>query len=295
MSLIQAIVLGLVQGLTEFLPISSSAHLVIVPWLLGWETPGLAFDAALHLGTLAAVLVYFRADLLGMARALPRAVADPIGVLRGPGPGPGPGPGRPDDPDARLALLIAVGTIPGGVAGLLVESTVEGIYHGDGGTADGAIVAIAVALMALALLLFAAERAARHVRGLASVRLPDAVVVGLAQALALVPGVSRSGATLTAGLFRGLRRADAARFSFLLGVPVIAAAGLKGLLDSLQAGFAPGALPIFVLGIAVSGLSGFAAIAGLLRYLQRASTMVFVVYRIALGLLLLLLVVVGFR
>ena len=293
MSLIQAIVLGLVQGLTEFLPISSSAHLVIVPWLLGWETPGLAFDAALHLGTLAAVLVYFRADLLGMARALPRAVADPIGVLRG--PRPGPGPGRPDDPDARLALLIAIGTIPGGVAGLLVEGTVEGIYHGDGGTADGAIVAIAVALMALALLLFAAERAARHVRGLASVRLPDAVVVGLAQALALVPGVSRSGATLTAGLFRGLRRADAARFSFLLGVPVIAAAGLKGLLDSLQAGFAPGALPIFVLGIAVSGLSGFAAIAGLLRYLQRASTMVFVVYRIALGLLLLLLVVVGFR
>jgi undecaprenyl-diphosphatase len=289
MSLIQAIVLGLVQGLTEFLPISSSAHLVVVPWLLGWESPGLAFDAALHLGTLTAVLVYFWADLVRMARALPRAAADPVGVLRG------PQPGRRDDPDARLAILIAIGTIPGGVAGLLVEDAVEGIYHGDGGTARGAIVAIALALMALALLLFAAERAARHVRGLASVRLPDAVVVGLAQALALVPGVSRSGATLTAGLFRGLRRADAARFSFLLGVPVVAAAGLKGLLDSLQTGFAPGELPIFLLGIAVSGLSGFAAIAGLLRYLQRASTMVFVAYRLGLGVLLLLLVAIGFR
>jgi len=289
MSLLQAIVLGLVQGLTEFLPISSSAHLVVVPWLLGWESPGLAFDAALHLGTLTAVLVYFAPDLVRMARALPRAVADPVAVLRS------PRPGRRDDPDARLALLIAIGTIPGGVAGLLVEGAVEGIYHGDGGTADGAIVAIAVALMALAVLLFAAERTARHRRGLASVRLPDAIAVGLAQALALVPGVSRSGATITTGLFRGLKRADAARFSFLLGVPVVAAAGLKGLLDSLQAGFAPGELPIFLLGIVVSGLSGFAAIWGLLRYLERASTMIFVAYRLGLGALLLGLVAVGVR
>ena len=289
MSLIQAIVLGLIQGLTEFLPISSSAHLVIVPWLLGWESPGLAFDAALHLGTLAAVLVYFRADLARMALALPRVAADPIGVLRG------PRPGRRDDPDARLALLIAIGTIPAGVAGLLVEDTVEGLYHGDGRTSNGAIVAIALALMALALLLLAAEKAARHVRGVQSIRLPDAIAVGLAQALALVPGVSRSGATITAGLFRGLHRADAARFSFLLGVPVVVAAGLKGLLDSLQAGFAPGELPVFLLGIAVSGLSGFAAIAGLLRYLQRASTMVFVAYRLGLGVVLLLLIATGFR
>jgi undecaprenyl-diphosphatase len=262
---------------------------VIVPWLLGWESPGLAFDAALHLGTLAAVLVYFRSDLARMVLALPRAAADPLGTLRG------PRPGRRDDPDARLALLIAVGTIPGGLAGLLVEDAVEGIYHGDGGTSNGAIVAIALALMALALLLLAAEKTARHIRGLPSVRLPDAVAVGVAQALALVPGVSRSGATITAGLFRGLRRADAARFSFLLGVPVIAAAGLKGALDSLQAGFAPGELPIFLLGIVVSGLSGFAAIAGLLRYLQRASTMVFVAYRLGLGVLLLLLVAAGVR
>lgn len=289
MSVIQAIVLGLIQGLTEFLPISSSAHLVVVPWLLGWESPGLAFDAALHLGTLTAVLVYFAADLIRLARALPRAAADPLGVLRG------PRLGRPDDPDARLALLIAIGTIPGGLAGLLVESTVEGVYHGDGGTSDGAIVAIAVALMVLALGLLLAEKAARHVRSMASVRLPDALVVGLAQALALIPGVSRSGATLTAGLFLGLKRADAARFSFLLGVPVVIAAGGKGLVDSLQAGFAPGELPIFLLGILVSALSGFAAIWWLLRYLQQASTLVFVAYRLGLGMLLLLLVAAGFR
>ena len=289
MSVVQAIVFGLIQGLTEFLPISSSAHLVVVPWLLGWESPGLAFDAALHLGTLTAVLVYFWADLVRMARALPRAAADPLGVLRG------PLPGRRDDPDARLALLIAIGTIPGAVFGLLAEETVERVYHGDGGTADGAIVAIAVALMALALLLLLAEKTARHVRALDSARLPDTIAVGLAQALALVPGVSRSGATITAGLFRGLRRPDAARFSFLLGVPIIAAAGLKGLLDSLQAGFGPGELPIFLLGIVVSGLSGFAAIWGLLRYLQRASTMVFIIYRLGLGVLLLVLVATGLR
>lgn len=289
MTVIQAIVLGLVQGLTEFLPISSSAHLLVVPWLLGWESPGLAFDAALHLGTLAAVVVYFRDDLLRMLRALPQAIADPLGTLRG------PRPGRRDNPDARLALLIAIGTIPGGLAGLLAESAVSDLYHGEGGTADAAIVAIALALMVLALLLFLAEKSARHVRGLTMVRLPDAIVVGLAQALALVPGVSRSGATLTAGLFLGLRRADAARFSFLLGVPVVAAAGLKGLLESVQAGFGLGGLPIFLLGIVVSALSGFAAIWWLLRYLQRESTLVFVVYRLGLGLLLLLLVAVGFR
>jgi undecaprenyl-diphosphatase len=289
LSLLEAIVLGLIQGLGEFLPISSSAHLIVVPWLLGWESPGLAFDAALHLGTLAAVLVYFSKDLTGMALALPRALAHPLATLRG------PAEGQPDsDPNARLALLLLVGTIPGGIAGLLAADAIEAAYHADGGTSDAAIVAIAVALIALGAVLWLAERTGRRVRPLASTRLPDAVVVGVAQALALIPGVSRSGATITAGLFRGLTRADAARFSFLLGVPLIAAAGLMGLVDTLQSGLAPGELQVFFVGILVSGLSGFAAIWGLLRYLERAGTGVFIAYRFALGVALLALVAAGF-
>jgi len=287
MSVIEAIILGLVQGLGEFLPISSSAHLIIVPWLFRWDSPGLAFDAALHLGTLAAVLVYFWRDLLEMALALPRALRSPVATLRG--------QTRPDDVNGRLALLIAIGTIPGAVAGLLGERTIDAIYHGDGVTSNRAIAAIAIALMALGALLWLAERTARHVRGLASLRVPDAVVIGLAQALALVPGVSRSGATITAGLFRDLKRPDAARFSFLLGVPLIAVAGLKGLLEILQSGVPASELGVFGIGILVSAISGYFAIWGLLRYLQRASTLVFVAYRFALGILLLLLIVTGLR
>lgn len=287
MSVIEAIILGLVQGLGEFLPISSSAHLVIVPWLFGWESPGLAFDAALHLGTLAAVLVYFWKDLLQMALALPRALAAPVATLRG--------QTSPDDPNGRLALLIAIGTIPGAAAGLLGENAIEAVYHSEGGTSNAAIVAIAIALMALGALLWLAERTARHVRGLDSLRVPDAVVVGLAQALALVPGVSRSGATITAGLFRDLKRPDAARFSFLLGVPLIAAAGLKGVAELVQSGVPASELGVFGIGILVSALSGYAAIWGLLRYLQHASTLVFVAYRFALGITLIVLVVTGVR
>ncbi|MGI9255096.1 MAG: undecaprenyl-diphosphate phosphatase [Thermomicrobiales bacterium] len=287
MELIHAIVLGLVQGLGEFLPISSSAHLIIVPWLLGWESPGIAFDAALHLGTLCAVLIYFFKDLIAMAMALPKALMAPIATLRAQ-------PGH-DNLNGRLALLIAIGTIPGAVAGLLGESALEGFYHGAGGTSDAAIVAIAFALILLGALLWLAERTATHTRLLASLRLPDTVIIGLAQALALVPGVSRSGSTLTAGLFRNLARADAARFSFLLGVPIIAVAGLKGVLDILDAGVAPGELGVLLVGMAVAGVSGYLAIWGLLRYLQRASTEVFIAYRFILGTVLIVLVITGLR
>lgn len=287
MDLIQAIVLGLVQGLAEFLPISSSAHLIIVPWLLGWPSPGIAFDAALHLGTLAAVLAYFWRDLIAMAAALPRALMAPVATLRAE-------PGH-DDLDGRLALLIAIGTIPGAIAGLLGESALERLYHGESGTSNMAIIAIAIALMALGALLWIAERTARHIRSLSSLRLPDAVVIGIAQALALVPGVSRSGSTLTAGLFRDFKRADAARFSFLLGIPIIAVAGLKGLLDISEAGFGNGELAYCAVGILVSAISGYFAIWGLLRYLQRSSTAVFIAYRFILGLALIALVLSGLR
>jgi undecaprenyl-diphosphatase len=278
----QAIVLGVVQGLTEFLPVSSSAHLLLVPWLLGWESPGLAFDAALHLGTLAAVLVYFWRELLAMTLALPRAIRRPGAILRS---------HDPADVMPRLALLIALGTVPGLVAGLLGESTIDAVYHPDGVAPDGVIIAVAVAMITLALLLLAAERTARHVRGTASINVRDAVIIGLAQAAALIPGVSRSGATITAGLFRGLTRADAARFSFLLGTPIVAAAGAKGLLDMLTSSLGPGQLGVFAVGLATSAVAGFAAIWGLLRYLQRATTMVFIVYRIVLGIVLIVLVV----
>ena len=283
MSVWQAIVLGIVQGLTEFLPVSSSAHLLVVPWLLGWESPGLAFDAALHLGTLAAVIVYFWRDLVAMARAFPRAMQRPGAILRS---------DAPADVVPRLSLLIALGTVPGLVAGLLGEGAIETLYHPAGVAPDTIIVAIAAALIALALLLLWAERAARHVRGMASLNVRDAVIIGLAQAAALIPGVSRSGATITAGLFRGLTRPDAARFSFLLGSPIIAAAGAKGLLDTLTSGLDAGQLGVFAVGLATSALAGFAAIWGLLRYLQRASTAIFIVYRIGLGILLLVLVAV---
>ncbi len=283
MSVWQAIVLGIVQGLTEFLPVSSSAHLLVVPWLLGWESPGLAFDAALHLGTLAAVIVYFWRDLVAMARAFPRALQRPSAILRS---------DDPADVMTRLSLLIALGTVPGLVAGFLGAETIDAVYHPSGVAPDAVIVAIAAALIALALLLLWAERAAQHVRGMASLNVPDAVIIGLAQAGALIPGVSRSGSTITAGLFRGLTRADAARFSFLLGAPIVAAAGAKGLLDTLTSGLGAGQLGVFAVGLVASALAGFAAIWGLLRYLQRASTAVFIIYRIVLGIVLLVLVAV---
>ena len=283
MTVWEAILLGIVQGLTEFLPVSSSAHLLVVPWLLGWEEPGLAFDAALHLGTLSAVVVYFRRDLLAMALALPRALRRPAAVLRS---------SDAADVAPRLALLIAIGTVPGLVIGFLGQDAIDAAYHPGGVTPEPMIVAVAVALIALALLLLWAERAARHVRGMSSLTVLDAVAIGFAQAAALIPGVSRSGATITAGLFRGLTRVDAARFSFLLGTPIIAAAGAQGLLDTLASGLDAGQLGIFAAGLAASALSGLLAIWGLLRYLQHASTMVFIVYRIVLGMLLLALVAV---
>jgi undecaprenyl-diphosphatase len=229
------------------------------------------------------VLVYFWRDLLAMALALPRAIRRPYAVLRS---------DDPTDVMPRLALLIALGTVPGLIAGVLGEGAIDALYHPAGVAPNRVIIAIAVALIALALLLLAAERTARHVRSMASLTVNDAAIIGLAQALALIPGVSRSGATITFGLFRGLTRADAARFSFLLGAPIVALAGAKGLLDTLTAGLDAGQLGVFAIGLVVSALVGFAAIWGLLRYLQRASTAVFIIYRIVLGIVLIVLVVI---
>jgi len=271
MNLWQGAVLGVVQGLTEFLPISSTAHLRVVPALLGWPDPGAAFSAVIQLGTLLAVLVYFARDLGRMARALVQ------GLLAG----------RPwEDAQARLAWMILLGTVPIGVAGLLGEHAIE--------TWLRSLWVVAGALVALALVLALAERLGRRKTRLGEAGWLQGLSIGLAQTLALIPGVSRSGVTITAGLFVGLERADAARFSFLLSVPAVAASGLyEGYKLLGSAALAGVDWPSLLLATFTAASSGYLAVAGLIRFLQRRSTMVFVVYRILLGVAILALCATG--
>ncbi len=267
MTVWQALVLGIVQGLTEFLPISSSAHLILVPWLFGWPEPGLAFNVALHLGTLSAVLVYFSRDLLTIARGWLTGLAQrrPLG-----------------SPEARIGWAVLIGSVPAGVVGVLLNDAIDQYFHsGGGGTL--AIGLTAVLLMALGAALWLAERAGRRSRSLTEVGLRDGFLVGVAQALALLPGVSRSGSTITAGLFLGFQRAAAARFSFILGIPAIVGAGMLETMHLLRTGLPASERTLFVVGMAASAVTGFLAIAFLLRFLQRRSTGVFVLYRFLLG------------
>jgi undecaprenyl-diphosphatase len=289
MSVFQAIVLGIVQGLTEFLPISSSGHLILVPWLFNWDEPGLSFDAALHLGTLAAVFTYFWRDLLGMVLAVPDALRRPIALFKTEN-----GKLTEQDRSARFAWLLVIGSIPGGIVGLLAQNNIDDFFHGDSHK-DRSVALIAVVLILFGLLLWMADRFAKHRRNIAELGLKDAVVVGAAQALALFPGVSRSGVTLTAGLFREIKRADAARFSFLLGTPLVTLAGAKGLYDLLSEGAGGVGNAQLVAGVLASAISGFAAISVLLRVLQRSSTLAFVVYRVVAGIAVLLILATGLR
>jgi undecaprenyl-diphosphatase len=271
MSLLEAVVLGALQGITEFLPISSSAHLVFVPWLFGWKDPGLAFDVALHIGTLAAVLAFFAPDWLQIGKGCIEAL-------------------RARDmrsPEARIGLGLVLGTLPAGIAGLLFEHHIDEVFH----SAEPAVrrhanLAIAMALGGVAILLWIADRNGTHRRGIDRTRPLDLVLIGIAQAAALIPGVSRSGATITAALFREFDRETAARLSFLLSAPIMLGAGAKKGLD-LVTGKVPLGDPLpFAIGFLVSGVVGFLCIRFLLRWLQSHSTLVFVWYRIALGLLL---------
>ena len=281
---IQALILGIVQGLTEFLPISSSAHLVIIPWLLGWNgqaVNSLSFDVALHMGTLIAVLAYFWQDWWNMIRGgLTWATSR-----------------RDPDGQARMLAYILVGTIPGVIAGLALESRIDDWFHSpDVNQRATGIVIISCMMIALALVLFAAERLARHLRQMKDMDWRTALGVGFAQALAVIPGVSRSGSTITAGLFANLTRETAARFSFLLGTPIILGSGVKKAYDAVKAGGIPSGEQVgFVLGFVAALVVGYLTIAVLLRYLQRNSTMPFVVYRLIVGVLLILLVLFGFR
>ncbi|MBX3070397.1 MAG: undecaprenyl-diphosphate phosphatase [Thermomicrobiales bacterium] len=293
MNVIEAIVLGIVQGLTEFLPISSSGHLILVPWLFGWESNELSFDAALHLGTLIAVFGYFRKDILNMIVAIPLALRHPLRTLHY--------AGTSDDPalhdrtvSGKIGLLIVLGSIPGGIVGLLSQGAIDDFFH-DADHVDRAVAAVAVLLILFAFVLWWADKTGARSRRLAAMGWKDAAVVGLAQCLALVPGVSRSGITLSAGLFRGITRADAARFSFLLGIPLVAVAGLSGVVDIVRDAPSSEEIVRMVAGMISAALSGWLAISALLRFLQHSSTRVFVIYRVVAGLLVLLILVSGLR
>ena len=268
MDAFEAIVLGIVQGLTEFLPISSSAHLRIVPAFAGWEDPGAAFTAVTQLGTLAAVLLYFRKDLWNIARAWLAGLRDP--EVR-------------KTLDARMGWYLIIGTVPIVILGVLFDDQIE--------TGARSLTLMGCTLIALGLLLLAAERFADHDREITSVTRRDAIIIGFAQAAALVPGVSRSGATLTAGLFLGFDRAAAARFSFLLSVPAVVLAGVYQLRDIGGEG-AVGVVPTAIATL-FAFLSGYAAIAFLLKFLVSHTTAVFVVYRVGLGIVVLSLVAAG--
>jgi undecaprenyl-diphosphatase len=264
----QAIVLGIVQGLTEFLPISSTAHLRIVPAFAGWDDPGAAFTAVTQLGTMAAVLLYFRTDLWRIGRAW-------LASLR-----------RPElrtGLDARMGWYIVLGTIPIGVFGLVFADQIES------GARD--LYLIGTTLIVLGLLLALAEKVSSRSRELDSLSTRDGLVIGCAQALALIPGVSRSGSTITAGLFLGFDRPAAARYSFLLSVPAVVLSGLFELKDIGGGGSAgAGATAVATL---LAFVVGYASIAFLLRFLEHHSTIVFVIYRVALGTLVLVLVSTG--
>ena len=271
MSVLEAIVLGVVQGLTEFLPISSTAHLRIVPAFAGWEDPGAAFTAVTQLGTMTAVLIYFRADLERIARAWGLSLRRPS-MRR--------------ELDARLGWYILLGTVPIAIFGVIFKEQIES------GARD--LYLIGAALIVMGLVLLQAERVGTRRRGTESIDTRDGVVVGLVQALALVPGVSRSGATIAAGLFLGLDRAAAARFSFLLSVPAVVLSGLfeLGSISGGEEGDDPGTLALIV-ATALAFVVGYASIAFLLRFLVSHSTAVFVAYRVALGAVVLGLAAAG--
>lgn len=269
MSIFQAIILGIVQGLTEFIPVSSSAHLIIVPWALGWSDPGLTFDVALHLGTLVALLIFFAQDWVRLIRA---GVASIVERKIG------------GDMDRRLAWLIVIGSIPGAIAGVLAESKIEELFHQPNAPHNpDAMIVMGIIIALLGAVLFVVERIAQHVRALNAASLKNAILIGLAQALAIFPGVSRSGSTITAGLALGFQREAAARFSFLLSAPIIAGAGAKSLLkiygDLKRGAIGSSELMPFIVGFVVAAISGYLCIRFLLQYLQKNSTNIFVYYR----------------
>jgi len=268
MTLNQAIVLGIVQGVTEWLPISSTAHLRIVPAFLGWDDPGPAFTAVIQLGTLAAVIIYFWSHLLRIGRSWLYGIFSRQWL---------------HDNDARMGWMMIIGTVPIVICGLLFQQHIKTTFR--------SLYVIAFAMIGLALLLIAAEeflkrrqRAGVKLKELDDLGWNEAIGVGFAQAVALIPGSSRSGTTMTGGLFLGLSRETAARFSFLLSFPSVLAAGIKELIDERHILLASqDQLVNLVVATVVSGIVGYASIAFLIGFLKRHTTYIFIIYRLVLG------------
>jgi undecaprenyl-diphosphatase len=260
MTPLQATVLGIIQGLSEFLPISSSAHLTLAPWLFGWEDPGLAFDVALHFGTLLAVLWYFRMEWLALIKAA-------FGIITS---------GRIETPEKRRVVYLIIATIPGAIGGLLLQSRAESAFRSPQ--------LIAIALIVMGILLWLVDKLVDQRRILGEMRWVDSLLVGLSQVIALIPGVSRSGSTITTA--RGLRfdRESAAEFSFLMSMPIIAAAVV---LEGPKALHEGGITNELISGVVASAISGWLAISILMRYVSRHSYGIFAFYRVVLGIVVL--------
>jgi undecaprenyl-diphosphatase len=273
LNLFQAIFLGFVQGMTEFIPISSTAHLKAVPVFLGWGDPGVTFTAVIQLGSIAAVLWYFWSDLAQITQGMFKAI-------------------RKSDyqsHDFWLAMGILLGTLPIVLCGILIKMFIPDFDN----SPLRSMGAIAIASIVMSLLLASAEYIGNQKRVLEQIKLKDAIWMGMAQALALIPGVSRSGSTITAGLFLNLERATAARFSFLLGIPAITIAGLVELKDAVETGLAGSGLVPLIAGIVSSAVFSYLAIAWLIRFLQRRSTWIFVWYRLGFGIIILGAIALG--
>jgi undecaprenyl-diphosphatase len=261
MTTFQALVLGLIQGLTEFLPVSSSAHLSLAPWFFGWPDPGLAFDVALHFGTLIAVLWYFRAEW-------GKLISAAVSIIRN---------RRVQTVEEKRLVFLIIATIPGAIGGLLLEKKAE--------TAFRAPALTATALIVMGIVLWAADRFSRMDRNITGMRWLDSLLIGISQVFALIPGVSRSGSTITAGRFLKFDRQSAALFSFLMSMPIIAAAVVLEGPKALRNG---GVSTPLIIGVLASAVSGWAAIAILMRYVTRHSYGIFAIYRVLLGLVVFL-------
>ena len=262
MSLFQALVLGIVQGLTEFLPVSSSAHLALIPWAFGWRDPGLAFDVSLHFGTLVAVLWFFRREWV-------RLTASAIAIVT---------TRRVDSPEKKRVVFLIIATIPGALAGLALEHYAESYFRSP--------VLIATVLIVLGLTLWLVDKAAPQSRTMDEMTWMQALALGIAQCFALIPGVSRSGSTITAGRGLGFHRESAAVFSFLMSMPITAGAALHEVPKALHQ---QGLSSAIIVGVLASAVSGWLAIAVLLRYVARHSYGLFAAYRVLLGIAVLAL------
>jgi undecaprenyl-diphosphatase len=269
----QAIILGLVQGLTEFLPISSTAHLKVVPVAFGWGDPGVSFTAVIQLGSIAAVLSYFWQDLKQVLGGSIQAIKTK----------------NYQSNDFRLALGIAIGTLPIVFFGLMLKIFVPDLDN----SAFRSMTTIAIASIVMAILLGIAEYIGKHKRDYDHLNTKDGILMGLAQCLALIPGVSRSGSTITAGLLIDLDRSTAARFSFLLGIPAITLAGLVELKDILGKSYTGGEIVVLIIGIISSAIFSYLAIAWLIKYLQKKDTWIFVWYRLGFGIVILISQIIG--